>query len=87
MVKIAESFLKKYGVWEYVLFLAGIIIVSRTVYSIVIANFKTTTWTEIGVIVFLFSLGVLAVSVPKTLVDLAKKKTGANIDNNKNCDH
>jgi hypothetical protein len=87
MVKIAESFLKKYGVWEYVLFLAGIIIVTRTVYSIVIADFKTTTWTEIGIITFVFSIGILAVAKPKTLVDLAKKKTGANIDNNKNCDH
>ena len=85
MGKISETFLKKYGIAEYVLFIAGIAIIGRVVYSLLIADFKTMTWAEIGVITFVMSIGILAVAAPKTMVDFAKKKT--KLDNKDNCDH
>ncbi|MBL87195.1 MAG: hypothetical protein CMO82_11115 [Winogradskyella sp.] len=76
MDKIRETFLKKYGVWEYVLFLVGIAILGRVVYSIIIADFKTMTWDEIGIIILFLSLGVLAVAKPLAIADYARKKVG-----------
>lgn len=82
MGNLRETFLKKYGVWEYVLFLFGIALSGRATYSMVILNFKETSWLEIAFITSIFLLGILAFSAPKYLVGLAKKKTGV-IDSNK----
>ena len=76
MKDLKETFLKKYGVSEYVLFVFGLLLAGRATYSMVVLNFKDTTWLEIGFISTIFFLGVLAFSAPKFLVDLAKKKTG-----------
>jgi len=76
MDKIRETFLKKYGVWEYLLFIVGLAILGRVVYSIIIADFKTMTWEEIGIIILFFALGVLAVAKPLALADYARKKVG-----------
>ena len=76
MDKIRETFLKKYGIWEYLLFIVGLAILGRVVYSIVIADFKTMTWEEIGIIILFFALGVLAVAKPLALADYARKKVG-----------
>lgn len=76
MDKIKETFLKKYGVWEYVLFLVGIAFLGRVVYSVVIADFKNMTWDEIGIITLFLALGVLAVAKPMAIADYARKKVG-----------
>ena len=75
-MSLKETFLKKYGVWEYVLFIVGLAFLGRVVYSVVIADFKNITWEEIAIIVFFFSLGVLSVSKPLSILDLARKKAG-----------
>lgn len=79
MDKIRETFLKKYGVWEYVLFLVGLAILGRVVYSIIFADFKTMTWEEIGIITLFFAIGVLAVAKPLAIADYARKKAGLEI--------
>ena len=79
MDKIRETFLKKYGVWEYVLFLVGLAILGRVVYSIIVADFKAMTWEEIGIITLFFAIGVLAVAKPLAIADYARKKAGLEI--------
>ncbi|MFC0605909.1 hypothetical protein [Winogradskyella pulchriflava] len=78
-MSIKETFLKKYGIWEYILFIFGIALAGRATYSMVVLNFKETSWLEIAFITTTFFLGVLAFSAPKFLVDLAKRKTGESI--------
>ena len=74
------SFIKKYGVAEYVLFVLGLAMSGRATYSMVVLNFKDTSWLEISFITATFFLGLLAMAAPKYLVDLAKKKTGLKDD-------
>ncbi len=83
MKNLKETFLKKYGVPEYVLFLVGLAILSRVVYSIIIADFKDMTWTEIGIITLFLCLGVLAVAKPLAIIEYAKKKAGIETSENK----
>lgn len=61
------------------MFLVGIAILGRVVYSIIIADFKTMTWDEIGIIILFLSLGVLAVAKPLAIADYARKKAGLKV--------
>ena len=76
MKDLKETYLKKYGVWEYVLFLIGLALAGRSVYSIIIADFKTITAIEIGVIILFLCLGILSFAAPLTMLDIARKKAG-----------
>tara|TARA_R100000789_G_C2945718_1_gene133490 strand:- start:10 stop:255 length:246 start_codon:yes stop_codon:yes gene_type:complete len=76
MSNLKETFLKRYGVWEYVLFLIGLGMLGRVLYSVIIADFKNMTIEEIGVIILFFALGILAIAAPLTLLDFARKKAG-----------
>lgn len=67
---------KKYGLPEWLVFLAGAAILLRAVYSMVIVNFKDTTWEEIALMILFLSIGIVALMAPLTLVDFARKKIG-----------
>ncbi len=62
------NILKKYGVWEYIVFLMGLIILSKLTHSFVTDTLENTT---LNVIAFL--LGLLLLAAPAKLVDLIKK--------------
>ncbi|TDQ27619.1 hypothetical protein [Tenacibaculum caenipelagi] len=76
MKSLKETLLKKYGVWEYVVFLVGLGILSRVLYSIIIADFKNMTIEEIGIIILFLSLGIIAIAAPLTILEFARKKAG-----------
>jgi hypothetical protein len=76
MEKLKETFLKKYGIWEYVLFLVGLAFLGRIVYSVIVADFKNMTWDEISAIILFFALGVLAISRPLAILELGRKQLG-----------
>lgn len=76
MTKLKETFLKKYGVWEYVLFLIGVGFLGRVLYSFIIADLKNLTIEEIGIMILFFALGALAIAAPLAILDLARKKVG-----------
>ena len=76
MENIKETFLKKYGIWEYILFLIGLAFSGRVVYSFVIADFKTLTLEEIGIMILFLCLGILAFAAPLKLLEFARKRVG-----------
>ena len=76
MKSIKETFLKKYGVWEYVVFFVGAVILGRVLFSIIVADFKNMTIEEIGIIILFLSLGIIAIAAPLTILEFARKKAG-----------
>jgi hypothetical protein len=88
-MSIKETFLKKYGVAEYIVMLAGLCIIARGVYSLIVLNLKDTSWEEITMIVFIFCIGFLACYAPMTLADFARTKVGLEPKKEKkaDCDH
>lgn len=76
MGNLKETFIKKYGIAEYIVLMAGIAILGRGVYSLVILNLKDTSWEEIAMIVFIFCIGFVAVKAPLKLLDFARKRIG-----------
>ncbi|XRE42207.1 hypothetical protein ACIVBQ_000411 [Tenacibaculum discolor] len=84
MNKLKETFLKKYGVWEYVVFFVGAVILGRVLFSIIVADFKNMTIEEIGVIILFLSLGIISVGAPLTILEFARKKAGLPTRSEKN---
>ena len=74
MNKIRDSFLHKYGVWEYILFIVGLMLIAKTTHSFIVADFHIMTWNEIGMIILVFLLGTLAMAAPKAILDAARSK-------------
>ncbi|MGE5944597.1 MAG: hypothetical protein ACM31G_09685 [Flavobacteriales bacterium] len=73
---IKETFLKKYGVSEYLVLLAGLCIMARAVYSLIMLNLKATSWEEIAMIISIFCLGFLAVKAPFALLEFSRARLG-----------
>ena len=76
MGNIKETFLKKYGVWEYVLMIIGLLICYKPVEYIVTIDFEAASWPVIGIVVFFLLLGVLFIAAPLSILELARKKMG-----------
>lgn len=76
MGNLKETFIKKYGIPEYIVLLAGVAILGRGVYSLIILNLKDTSWEEIAMIVFIFCIGLIACLAPLSLLDFARKRLG-----------
>tara|TARA_R110002167_G_scaffold284737_1_gene489827 strand:+ start:9130 stop:9375 length:246 start_codon:yes stop_codon:yes gene_type:complete len=74
---IRETFLKKYGVYEYVLFIVGLFISGRGVYDVIFLNLDALTWDAIAKIIALILFGALLIAAPKALVDIARNKFGS----------
>lgn len=77
--KLRKSFLKEYGIWEYVLFGIGMIFLGRVGYEVIFLNIDEITWIIIGVLVLFLSLGALLVARPKSILDFARKRVGMEI--------
>lgn len=78
MGNIKETFIKKYGVWEYVLFLVGVVFVGRGGYDVISLNLIDLTWDALAKIISLILFGSLVMAMPKTIVDIAKKRFSSN---------
>ena len=76
MTKLKETYLKKYGVWEYVLFVLGFIILLKTTITFWKSDMEALEWTTIGIMSFFIALGSLLISKPLTILDLARKRIG-----------
>lgn len=76
MRNLKQTFLKEYGIWEYVVFIVGLVLLGRVSYSIIVADFKNMTIEEIGVIVLFLAIGIIAVGSPLTMLEFARKKAG-----------
>tara|TARA_R110000823_G_scaffold309594_4_gene433980 strand:+ start:3574 stop:3852 length:279 start_codon:yes stop_codon:yes gene_type:complete len=74
MTALKETFLKKYGVWEYILFIMGLIVLGRTAYEIIVVNFNELTWEVIAIYILFILLGALLVGAPKYIVDIARNR-------------
>ncbi len=77
--KIRQTFLKEYGIWEYVLFGIGLIFLGRVGYEVIILDFKEATWVYVGVLVLFLCLGILSVAAPKSILDFARKRVGMEV--------
>lgn len=86
-MSIKETFLKKYGVAEYIVMLAGLCVIARGVYSFIVLNLRVATWDEIAKVCFVFSLGLLACCAPNKLITWSGKLVGAKTEKKSDCDH
>lgn len=66
-----RNVLKKYGVWEYVLFLFGFIVLAKLTYSFVLDELEFSMLNGVAL-----TLGVLFMAAPATIVQIMKKKAG-----------
>lgn len=66
------NYIRKFGIWEYILFIMGVILLSKQTYSYVTDNLEFKALE-----LFVFVGGVLLVASPVFLVRLAKKFGGA----------
>jgi len=73
---MSENFLRKYGVWEYMLFIFGGILLGRTAYEIIMVNFEETNWEYWLINLGLASVGALFVGKPLSILDFGRKKLG-----------
>ena len=76
MDRLKVSFLQKYGAYEYVLFMLGIMILSVWAKWLWESNFKELTWSEIGVSTFFFTLGSVCLASPLSILEWGRKKLG-----------
>ena len=79
MKKFKDTFINKYGIWEYIVFAVGLIFIGKVTWSFAIANFDKVTQGEVGIWVLFFSVGVLAISFPMTILNFARKKAGLDV--------
>ncbi|WP_109852801.1 hypothetical protein [Aquimarina sp. AU58] len=68
-----RNLLQKYGVWEYVLFVIGLLVLGKLTYDFL---FNTLEYSVLNGIAFV--VGVLLIAAPATLVKAAKQKLGQN---------
>ena len=71
MKEIKETFLRKYGIWEYILLVLGVFIEVKLAIDFWNDDFGYS-FNEIGASVF----GILLIAFPLTLLDIIRKKTG-----------
>ncbi len=84
MEKLRETFIKKYGIWEYILFGLGLVFLGRVGYEFVTISLEELTWDIIAILMVFVALGALLVGAPKTILDWGRKKVGLNQKNNGN---
>lgn len=63
------NYVKKFGVWEYILFLSGLLVISKLTY-----NFLTDTLEGTAVNLVAFVASVLMMSAPSFLVRKVKEQ-------------
>lgn len=78
MGDIRETFMKKYGWGEYLLFILGATVLGYQVYSYVTNSLEGSALDGVA-----FVCGVFCVLAPMTLLDFARKKVGMETKSNK----
>ena len=76
MEKFKETFLKKYGIWEYVFAVLGFLILFRVGKWFWLTNFEDYSWEVIGFVVLAMALGLMLMGAPLAMLEWARKKTG-----------
>ncbi|WP_299431581.1 hypothetical protein [uncultured Aquimarina sp.] len=66
------NYLKKYGVWEYVLFLFGLSILIKIAYGFITDTIENTAINGIA-----FLAAVLCIAAPISIVEISKSKGSA----------
>ena len=62
--------LRKFGIWEYILFASGLLIISKLTYNFMVDKLEATAVNGIALLV-----GVLMISAPRFLIRKIKEKT------------
>ena len=76
MENLRETFLKKYGIWEYIFLILGLIFLFSVGKEIITRPWEEFTLPIIGVMVLFVSIGALLVAKPLTILDMARKRVG-----------
>ena len=72
MEKIKETFLKRYGVKEWLGVVLGLVIISIQIYKYATNSFNHDFTVEIGV----FSIGAMLLFAPLTILNIIRKARG-----------
>lgn len=77
MGDLKETFMKKYGVWEYLLFLGGALMFGRVIYMFMIGRYDDAeSIADLAVPIGALALSILMFAIPMTLIDAVRKKAG-----------
>lgn len=76
MGEIKETYLKKYGIWEYILLALGLVFLYSVGKEVVTREWEEFTIPIIGVMVLFLSLGALLIARPFAILEFARKKAG-----------
>ena len=71
MGKLRETFMKKYGLWEYVLFFGGLLIFGKLVYQFMTDTIDGDALDGIALV-----LSILMMGLPLAILEFARKKAG-----------
>lgn len=70
-MSIRETFLKKYGIWEYIFLVAGLLILGTLVYWFMTKQLENSIYEGIALIVSIFMI-----AAPQSLLNWGRKKVG-----------
>lgn len=76
MTNIKENLIKKYGVWEYILLILGLIFLFSVGKQVIVRPWEDFTLPIIGILILFTSIGSLLVAKPMTILDMARKRVG-----------
>ena len=76
MEELKQNLLKKYGVWEYILLLLGLIFLFSVGKQVIMRPWEAFTLPIIGILILFTSIGFLLVAKPLTILDMARKRVG-----------
>lgn len=82
MENLKQNFLKKYGIWEYILLLLGLAFLYRVGEQVIIRPWEDFTLEIVGIMILFTALGSLLVAKPMAILDLARKKIGLDTKGN-----
>lgn len=83
MGNLKETFLKKYGVWEYVLIIIGILVCYSPIRYLILIDFENASWEVITIVIFVLLFGILLIAAPLSILDYGRKKLGLEPKNQK----
>lgn len=76
MSNLKETFIKKYGIGEYLLIALGLVFFYSIGKEVLTRNWEDFTIPIIGVLILFVSLGSLLIMKPMAILDMARSRIG-----------
>ncbi len=73
---MSGNWLKRYGIWEYLLFIFGGILLGRVGYEVITMEFEGVTWDVWLALLGIAAVGSLFVGRPLAILDFGRKRLG-----------